>query len=151
MAGGGGRRGGGGGGAGTGGGAGAGAAERPPAGGGMRDSGVNRALLQGPPQLEISFAESTVILNRGAGIPLELTTDGKAVRIGYAGAEVEYKAKWNGQKLEIETKLQGGPRVVETYELDKKNPAVMTVDVRFADPSPEGNLNVHMKRVYDRN
>jgi len=108
------------------------------------------SLLQGAPELAIRFEESKVILDRGAGTPLELTTDGKAVKFGYSGAEVEYKAKWNGKKLEVETKLQAGPRVVETYELDKNDPAVMTVDVRFTEPGPDGNLNVHMKRVYDR-
>jgi hypothetical protein len=141
----GGRRGGGGGG---GGGVDTTAAVRPQGGGG-RGSTVAIALLQGSPQLTIRFEESKVVLDRG-GMPLELTTDGKAVKFGYPGAEVEYKAKWNGKKLEVETKYQAGPRVVETYELDKKDPGVMTVDVRFTEPGPNGNVNVHMKRIYDR-
>lgn len=120
-----------------------------PQGGGGRGSPVAMALLQGSPQLSIRFEESKVILDRG-GMPLELSTDGKAVKFGYSGAEVEYKAKWNGKKLEVETKLQAGPRVVETYEIDKNDPAVMTCDVRFTEPGPNGNVNVHMKRVYDR-
>jgi hypothetical protein len=140
----GGRRGGGGGGAG----ADTTAAVRPQGGGG-RGSPVSLALLQGSAQLSIRFEESKVLLDRG-GMPLELTTDGKAVKFGYPGAEIEYKAKWNGKKLEVETKFQAGPRVVETYELDKDDPSVMTCDVRFTEPGPNGNVNVHMKRVYDR-
>lgn len=141
----GGRRGGGGGG----GGADTATAARAPRGGG-RGSPVAMALLQGPAELVIEFGESKVTLNRGGPTPLEVPTDGKSLKIGYPGAEVEFKAKWNGQKLELETKLQAGPRVIETYELDKKDPSVMTVDVRFTQPGPTSNVNVRLKRVYDR-
>lgn len=108
------------------------------------------AMLQGPRELRIEIAESKVTLRRDAIDPLELNTDGKAVVLGPSDNAVEYKAKWNGQKLEIETRTKDGPRVVETYELDRKDPAVLAVDVRFTQPGPNGNLNVRLNRVYDR-
>jgi len=52
--------------------------------------------------------------------------------------------------LEIETKAQGGPSAVETYELEKNEPSVMTVDVRFTEPGTNGDTKIHLTRVYDR-
>lgn len=114
----------------------------------MGPGGMN--MLRGPREMRIEFTESTVIIQRDGGDALQLTTDNKPLKLLPEGRSVEYKAKWDGEKLEIETKVEDGPRVTEKYELEKNDPGTLKVEVRFTQPSPAGNLNVRLNRVYNR-
>jgi len=122
----------------------------PPPGAGASQTPGGMAMLQSARSLRIEFGEGTVALYRDELPPLELKMDGTARVEGPEGHHIEYRAKWNGSRLEVETRADGGPRVTEAYTLDGKDPAILAVDVRVTMPGPDGTLNVRLKRAYDR-
>jgi len=125
---------------------------RPPGAEGRgRGPGSFRQIMN----LVMHGAEQIVIADRDASIAitsdgrrLVLRTDGKKIeRLTSSGQKVEIKAKWKGDELRVERKIQNGPKVKVTYKLDKKSGRL---EVRTEVSGHLMPRSVKVKRIYDR-
>ncbi|MFQ5703288.1 MAG: hypothetical protein ACE5HT_04625 [Gemmatimonadales bacterium] len=140
----GGRRGGGGGGRGGG---------RGGFGGGGRGGGVEqqrsnpmRVAMRAAQYLDISQDDNVVKIGYGGDSVRTLQTDGQKIGFGEGRRKGEIKSHWKGDKLIVETKMEGGTKITETYEL-KDEGEHLQIKVRIENlrfPRP-----LEIKRIYD--
>jgi hypothetical protein len=90
--------------------------------------------------------DSTITLQSAEGPRYVFFTDGREVRrsvLGYGGATV--RARWKGEKFEIERKLDQGSKLIETYELSDEGDKL---NVKLKISGPGGSID--FERIYDR-
>ncbi len=137
---GGGRGGGGGGRGGRGGGGGFGGGEQ------QRTSPMRAAMIAAK-LLDISQDDSVLKIGYGGDSVRTLQTDGQKITFGEGRGKSEVKSQWKGEKLVVETKMDGGTKVTETYELrddgTRLQLKVRIENLRFPQP-------LEIKRIYER-
>ncbi len=127
------------------------------AGGGFGGSGggadreamrAMREATQQPRSLEIQQTDSTVTVG-GRGASLMVYTDGRVIADSTLDGKVvkSVKASWKKDELTIERLVATGTTIKETYHLDKKDPKILLVDVRFESKPMRRTIN--NRRVYD--
>ncbi len=120
-------------------------------GGGGADREAMRAMreaTQQPRSLEIQQTDSTVTVG-GRGASLMVYTDGRVIADSTLDGQVvkSVKASWKKDELTIERLVATGTTIKETYHLDKKDPKILLVDVRFESKPMRRTIN--NRRVYD--
>jgi len=106
-----------------------------------------RALMQPPEQLTISDEGTVVSITDDKGRVRRYTTDGRKEKQKTDTGEIETKARWKDDGLEVETDLRNGVRVTETYAnwvQDKQ--LVVTVSIESSGYRSGGQT---LQRVYD--
>ena len=106
-----------------------------------------RAIMEPPEQLTISDEGTVVSINDDKGRVRRYTTDGKKEKQKTDTGEVETKARWKDEGLEVETDLGNGLTVTETYTnwvQDKQ----LVVTVLIASSRYRG-AGQSLQRVYD--
>ena len=131
-------------------------ADRPPEGSGGRGAPTEeqkkrmqeiRAIMEPPEQLTISDEGTVVSITDDKGRVRRYTTDGRKEKQKTEAGEVEIKARWKGETLEVETDLGNGLQVFETYAnwvQDKQ----LVVTVLIASSRYRG-AGQSLQRVYD--
>lgn len=101
-----------------------------------------------PSTLTIEQTDSIVTISSGRR-PLVVHPDGESLADSTLEGVVVYsvKAEWKKEQLVIEKRLAGGTSVRSTYYLDKKDPKVLIVDVRFE--SKPMRKTIDNRRVYN--
>lgn len=108
---------------------------------------IRQLIEASPERIEIAADTSSLTEYYGSQRTLALKTDGQEVKEQVDGVgDVKIKAKRKKDQVVVETKLDGGGKVVETYKA--AGPERLTVTVKVEDTgmrrSPE------FTRVYDR-
>jgi hypothetical protein len=103
------------------------------------------AILAAARVFRIAQDDSTVTVTGMDGTSLSFLTDGREVQRRFSGlGDTVTRARWKGEKLEIERKLEGGPRLVTTYELSDDGRQLI---LNFNMSSP--GRSIKFRRVYD--
>jgi hypothetical protein len=101
-----------------------------------------------PSALTIEQTDSTVTISSGRR-QLVVRPDGESLADSTLEGVVVYsvKAEWKKDQLVVEKRLAGGTSVRSTYYVDKKDPKVLIVDVRFESKSLRRTID--NRRVYN--
>ncbi len=117
-------------------------------GGGRRDPeemrrarGLLLDLSRPPERLTIVHDGAAVILTSDDGRSVKLVVDGKEQERLTGDGVIKGKARWDGDTLRVEEKIQDGPKVVRTYfaSSDRRRLVVAT----RIEPGGGGELVVH--------
>jgi hypothetical protein len=106
-----------------------------------------RALMEPPGQLTIADEGTVVSITDDKGRVRRYTTDGKKEKQKTDTGEIETKARWKDEGLEVETDLGNGVKLLETYAnwvQDKQ--LVVTVLIESSRYRGAGQT---LQRVYD--
>ena len=106
-----------------------------------------RAVMQPPEQLTISDEGTSVSITDDKGRVRRYATDGKKEKQKTDTGEIETRARWKEEGLEVETDLGKGLKVTETYTnwvQDKQ--LVVTVSIESSGYRSSGQT---LQRVYD--
>ena len=126
------------------------AAENPanprlPGGNRARSDESVSAILAAARVFRIVQDDSTVTVTNIDGASLTFYHDGREVRQRFAGlGDTVTRARWKGDKLEIERKLEAGPKLTTTYDLSDDGRELF---VNFNMSSP--GRSIKFRRVYD--
>jgi len=99
-------------------------------------------------RLEITRTDSSfVFASEGQRIG-EHMFDGRKIKAGVGTElEVELKAEWKKNRLEVETKVTGGVKLKEKYEIDKDS-GELRVELEFTNSRMRQRFKI--KQVYER-
>lgn len=124
--------------------------------GGARQSGASRGpgpadrllqqrLMRPVPQLSITKTDSSYVFASGGQQFNEYFFDGRKIEaVVSADLELEIKAEWKKNRLEVETKASGGARLKEKYEIDGDE---LKVELEFSNSRL--GIKMKIKQVYD--
>ena len=104
-------------------------------------------VMQAAMLLTITQDDSTVTILGSKGSEIVVYPDGREIEVPIEDVgTVETKARWKGDKLQIERKFEAGLKITATYEL-KSDGKQMHVQTKFeGGPMPS---TVNVRRVYD--
>ncbi len=136
---------------------------RPGAGGGRRRGGGTQAppprpdagdrllqqrLMRPVMELSITRTDSTYIFASSGEKFMEHFVDGRKIEAAITtDLQIEIKAEWKNNALEIETRVSGGGRLKERYEIDEDTGELR---VEFDLNNSRMKQRFKLKRVYDR-
>ena len=97
--------------------------------------------------LDISQDDNVLKIGYGGDSVRTLQTDGQKITFGEGRRKSEIKSQWKGKKLVVETKMDGGTKITETYELRDDGTRLQLMvrieNLRFPQP-------LEIKRIYER-
>jgi hypothetical protein len=106
-----------------------------------------RALMEPPEQLTISDEGAFVSITDDKGRVRRYATDGRKEKQKTEAGEIEIKARWKGETLDVETDLSNGLQVFETYaNWVQDRQLVVTVLIQSSRYRGAGQS---LQRVYD--
>jgi hypothetical protein len=112
-------------------------------------SRVMQEATRQPQTLRIALTDSSVTI-QGGPRPVTVLTNGVIVADSTLEGEIAYavKATWKKEQLIVERQINNGATMLRsTYYLDRKDPKVLIVDVRFEDKSTRRTID--NRRVYN--
>ncbi len=106
-----------------------------------------RAAMNAAKLLDISQDDNVLEIGYGGDSVRTLQTNGQKITFGEGRRKSEIKSQWKGEKLVVETKMDGGTKVTETYELRDEGTRlqlkVRIENLRFPRP-------LEIKRIYEK-
>ncbi len=99
-------------------------------------------------QLEITRTDSSFVFASGGEQVGEHMFDGRKIKAGVGTElEVEIKAEWKKNRLEVETKVTGGAKLKEKYEIDEDS-GELRVELEFSNSRMRQRFKI--PQVYER-
>lgn len=105
---------------------------------------VMREAARAAQRLVIEQTDSTVVVTTDRGQRVLFSDDRKIEATAPNGVDMELKAKWDGDKLKVETKWDGGVRITEEYEIKDDQ---LNVNLRIEATRPRIRARINL--VYD--
>ena len=99
-------------------------------------------------QFEFGSAEDMVVFRYADGRSL-LLKDGETTkqRVGVdQDVELDIKAEWDKEKLEVRREIRGSGKIKEVYWLNDAGQLIVDTEVEMG----RGGMRVELRRVYDR-
>jgi hypothetical protein len=107
-----------------------------------------RDITNPPDHLLVTQTESMIVITSQDGRTTRLSPDGKKIKD--ENTKIERKTKWEGEKLVIEiTGLPGG-NFIQSYVVDRVDPAVQRLHVTVQMEARNGNPPRTITHIYDR-
>ena len=113
-----------------------------------RDPAAVMAMLQPASGMTIVLADGAVVVTNSNGVNRRFVTDDKKNELLTGDGVIQYKARWSGPTLSIESELEKGPKVTITY-IPMTLTNQLLVIVRVAGEDGMGTLLAH--HVFIRN
>jgi hypothetical protein len=107
-----------------------------------------RAVMEASKQLTVVVRDESVSITGADGSVVVLKTDGKKTeeRVANGLVKLSRKARWDGDKLVQEIEIEGGPKVVRSFELSPGGTQLqLTTKVDGARGGP-----MTLLRIYER-
>lgn len=100
-------------------------------------------------QFEFGAAEDLVVFRYPDGRSQLLKTDGESIRLRLGAnedIELNIKARWDKEKLEVEREIRSSGKIKEVYWLNDAGQLIVDTEVEMG----RGGMRVKFRRVYDR-
>ena len=115
---------------------------------GPADVLLQQRLMSSVAQLSITKTDSSYVFASDGQQFNEYFFDGRKIKVTVGTElEVELKAEWKKNRLEVETKVTGGVKLKEKYEIDKDS-GELRVELEFTNSRMRQRFKI--KQVYER-